>query len=80
MNKMRWGIACALVFVAHTASVAQNYPQKPVRFVVPYSAGGAGNIFARAIGQKQEGDRDVRAGDQGSEHTPRVKRGSRIED
>jgi tripartite-type tricarboxylate transporter receptor subunit TctC len=31
---------------------AQNYPARPIRFIVPYVAGGAGDIFARTIGQK----------------------------
>ncbi len=31
---------------------AQNYPSRPIRFIVPYVAGGAGDIFARTIGQK----------------------------
>src|ERR1035437_7009607 len=31
---------------------AQNYPARPLRFIVPYVAGGAGDIFARVIGQK----------------------------
>ena len=30
----------------------QAYPARPIRFVVPYVAGGAGDIFARTIGQK----------------------------
>ncbi|HSQ02501.1 MAG TPA: tripartite tricarboxylate transporter substrate binding protein [Burkholderiales bacterium] len=49
---IRCVIGCTLALVGHTAAVAQTYPQKPVRFVVPYSAGGAGDIFARTIGQK----------------------------
>lgn len=37
--------------VAATA-VAQNYPAKSIRLVVPYPAGGAGDLAARPIGQK----------------------------
>src|SRR5688572_21361922 len=33
-------------------AVAQNYPEKPVRLIVPLAAGGATDVFARAIGQK----------------------------
>ena len=31
---------------------AQNYPNRPIRFIVPYAAGGAGDIYARVMGQK----------------------------
>ncbi len=33
-------------------ATAQNYPNRPIRFIVPYPAGGSGDIFARVIGAK----------------------------
>jgi len=41
----------ALLFASAGAS-AQSYPNKPIRLVVPYPAGGPLDIMARAIGQK----------------------------
>lgn len=45
---------CSLLLSAACVSpvLAQDFPTRPIRFVVPYVAGGAGDIFARAIGQK----------------------------
>ncbi len=40
----------AVVFVA--ASVAQNYPTKPINIITPFPPGGAGDIMCRLIGQK----------------------------
>ena len=38
--------------VAHAETgPASTYPSRPIRFVVPSTAGGAGDIFARTIGQ-----------------------------
>ena len=46
------GIAvCALVIAAHPA-IAQNFPAKSLRIVVPLAAGGPGDVLARAVGQK----------------------------
>jgi tripartite-type tricarboxylate transporter receptor subunit TctC len=41
----------AAVLVASSAT-AQTYPSKPVRFVVPYAAGGATDLIARVIGER----------------------------
>jgi len=40
----------ALQLAAPTALAQQNYPQKPIRYVVPFPAGGIADVFARIIG------------------------------
>ena len=42
----------ALLGLASGTTMAQDYPAKPVRLIVPYVAGGAADIFGRTIGQK----------------------------
>ena len=47
----RFPMGLCLLALAGTLH-AQDYPVRPIRFIVPYVAGGAGDIFARTIGQK----------------------------
>ena len=44
-------IALAVVALAATGALAQDYPNKPVTFVVPFAAGSATDQLARALGQ-----------------------------
>ena len=47
----RWLAAAALATVCG-AAVAQTYPAKPIRFLLPFAPGGIGDITARVVAQK----------------------------
>ncbi len=50
-NWVRSVTTIAALAVAFAAS-AQDYPTKPVKIIVPYSAGGPADIYARFLGQR----------------------------
>ncbi len=52
MHRSKQVVCIALLLAGVNSALAQTYPTRPIRFVVPYAAGGAGDIFARVIGAK----------------------------
>jgi len=44
--------ALALGVALSASALAQSWPQKPVRFIVPFVAGGVTDVAARAVGEK----------------------------
>ena len=46
-----WGALTAMA-VAPSVALAQNFPSKAVRIVVPFAAGGVGDLTARNVGQE----------------------------
>lgn len=57
MTTFRWtrrfalATSAMLLCLAHTQIQAQNYPSKPITFVVPFAAGSATDLLARALGK-----------------------------
>src|SRR3954453_16859308 len=58
MRKIRAVLAATGVLIALTVSAAaqSDYPNRPVRLIIPFPAGGSNDIVGRAIAQ-QMGDR-----------------------
>ena len=45
-------LAGTMVAVAAASALAQGYPSKPIRIIVPFTPGGGNDVFGRSIAQK----------------------------
>jgi tripartite-type tricarboxylate transporter receptor subunit TctC len=52
LNWIARGLAGIAALISCTAALAQNYPAKNVRVVVPFAAAGPTDVIARIVGQK----------------------------
>lgn len=52
MTFLRRGLTAAFLVSLTVSALAQSYPSKPIKLIVPFPAGGGTDIFARAVGQK----------------------------
>jgi tripartite-type tricarboxylate transporter receptor subunit TctC len=51
MVKLRLVVACVALIVAIPTAKGQDWPSRPVRFIVPFPAGGATDVGARLVGE-----------------------------
>jgi tripartite-type tricarboxylate transporter receptor subunit TctC len=54
MKKFTLGLVVLSLLLLATAdhALAQNYPNKAIQFVVPWTPGGTNDVLARLVGQK----------------------------
>ena len=51
MRRLLRALAVALLAAAGVAG-AQDYPSRPIKLVVPYGPGGAGDVIARIVSEQ----------------------------
>jgi tripartite-type tricarboxylate transporter receptor subunit TctC len=55
MNRRLFIAALAVLAIVSADGLAQTWPAKPVKIVVPFAAGGPADIYARVLGEKLQG-------------------------
>jgi tripartite-type tricarboxylate transporter receptor subunit TctC len=53
---LRWWLAALAVVTAASSAPGQQYPNKPIRLIVPYPAGGATDVVARLLAERMSAD------------------------
>src|SRR4051812_50191853 len=51
MLKRLFAVVCAFALGIAAPAAAQDYPNKPIRIIVPFGPGGGGDIVGRIFGQ-----------------------------
>jgi tripartite-type tricarboxylate transporter receptor subunit TctC len=52
VERNRYYIVALVLFALAGGAAAQSYPSKPIRFIVPFAAGGGTDFVARIVGQR----------------------------
>ena len=50
--KLVLAVSCSALCLAAEGALAQSYPAKPVRIIVPFPAGGLADVLTRGLGQE----------------------------
>lgn len=52
MKSIAYVFSTLILLLASAVTVAQPYPSRPIKVIIPFPAGGGTDIFARTVGQK----------------------------
>jgi tripartite-type tricarboxylate transporter receptor subunit TctC len=47
-----FALAAALIVGSAASAIAQSYPQQPIKIIIPFAAGGGGDVVGRAVGEQ----------------------------
>jgi len=53
---LRLSLATLALIMGAASTLAQQYPNKPIRLIVPYPAGGATDVVARLVSERMSED------------------------